>query len=170
MKHAFKEFRLLSVFYDGDIMFEKQSENSAKPLQGVDRSLVYFHNPDELFDIVSGQSKLKVGPPLYTDKREIIGYVGPDNIMTTLAWDNKLKSYVEAKVVKIYWNKITIRINDRNKDCQPDLDFHPEFREKFSKLMQKAGNDFELNYCPKCNQMTNHLKDQCQKCLNLVKT
>lgn len=74
MKHAFREFKILSVFYWGDLMFEKQSENTAKPLQCKNRALTYFHDPDELFDTVSGQSRLKPGSPLYNDKKEIIGF------------------------------------------------------------------------------------------------
>lgn len=47
--------------------------------------------------------------------------------------------------------------NERSRDML-------EFKDKLDDLAHKTTGIFDLEYCEKCLQMTNHLNNKCQKC------
>lgn len=73
MKHELKDFEIGSVFRWDGYDFRKHSERWAKQLFG-DGEMVYFHDENEWMEIISGQSRLKVGAPLYNSKGDVIGH------------------------------------------------------------------------------------------------
>jgi len=80
---------------------------------------------------------------------------------------NKQKS--TGAIAKVY--DIIYDISDRgglgNEWEQIDGEIQDEIIDKWVKIIDRAESkfpDYELNFCGKCFQMTNHLNGVCQKC------
>lgn len=71
--HVFSDLAIPCVFRWNGERFEKHDEQFALPLDRGDVGVVFFL-PHDLIEIVSGQTRLKPGTPLYQGNN-IIGYV-----------------------------------------------------------------------------------------------
>jgi hypothetical protein len=79
MSHAFREIETLSVFRYGDLTFQKLSEDRAVPIGSVKSAttgeLPVWFDASVKVEIVSGQTRLKIGSPLYRDDGSVVGRV-----------------------------------------------------------------------------------------------